>query len=105
MKYVLLGTLAPGAMKKQESRTENARAKLRALGIKLESVYYTQGAYDFVDVVDAPDTDAMLAFSVWYAEQGYGKLSSLPAFDERVMVRALRKGGVRGGGEGKARRR
>ena len=104
MKYVLLGTLAPGAMKKQGSRTENARAKLRALGIKLESVYYTQGAYDFVDVVDAPDTAAMLAFSVWYAEQGYGKLASLPAFDERSMVRALQSGGVRGTGK-KLRRR
>jgi uncharacterized protein with GYD domain len=100
MKYVLMGTLAPGAMRKQETRTANARAKLRQLGIRLESVYYTQGAVDFVDVVDAPNSDAMLAFSVWYAEQGYGKLTSLPAFDERTMVRALVKGGVRGRAKG-----
>lgn len=97
MKYVLMGTLAPGAMKKQVTRTANARAKLKELGIKLESVHYTQGACDFVDIVEAPNAEAMLAFSVWYAEQGYGKLSSLPAFDERTMVRALQKGGVRGG--------
>ncbi len=55
MKYVMLGTLGPGSMKKQESRTSNARAKLRELGMRLESVYYTQGAFDFVDVVDAPN--------------------------------------------------
>jgi uncharacterized protein with GYD domain len=106
MKFVLLGTLAPGAMRKQEARTANARAKLRELGIKLECVYYTQGACDFVDVVDAPSSEAMLAFSVWYAEQGYGKFSSLPAFDERSMVRALQSGGVRGGrGKSKMLRR
>ena len=96
MKYVMLGTLGAGSMKKQESRTANARAKLRELGMKLESVYYTQGQFDFVDVVDAPNPEAMLAFSVWYSEQGFGKLISLPAFDERTMVKALSRGGVRG---------
>ena len=96
MKYVLLGTLAAGAMRKQATRTASARGKLRELGIKLESVHYTQGSYDFVDIVEAPSAEAMLAFSVWYAEQGYGKLTSLPAFDERTMVKALQRGGLRG---------
>jgi len=41
----------------------------------------------------------MLAFSVWYSEQGYGKLVSLPAFDERSFVKALTKGGLRGKGK------
>ncbi|MBL8697686.1 MAG: GYD domain-containing protein [Alphaproteobacteria bacterium] len=96
MKYVLLGSLAAGAMKKQASRTTNARAKLSQLGIKIECVYYTQGGFDFVDVVDAPSAEAMLAFSVWYAEQGYGKITSCPAYEEREMVRALHRAGVRG---------
>lgn len=96
MKYILLGSLAAGAMKKQASRTTNARAKLKQLGIKLDSVYYTQGAFDFVDIADAPSAEAMLAFSVWYAEQGYGKVLTCPAFEEREMVRALHRAGVRG---------
>ncbi len=96
MKYVLLGVLAAGAMKKQSSRTTNARAKFKQLGIKLESVHYIQGVYDFVDVVDAPSTEAMLAFSVWYSEQGYGKLVTCPAYEEREMVKALHRAGVRG---------
>jgi len=52
MKYVLLGTLSPGFLTKQEKRTSNARAKLKELGIRLESVHYTQGQYDFVDIVE-----------------------------------------------------
>lgn len=96
MRYVLLGALAAGAMKKQTSRMSNARAKLKQLGVRLESVHYTQGPFDFVDVVDAPSAEAMLAFSVWYAEQGYGKVVTCPAFEEREMVKALHRAGVRG---------
>jgi len=101
MKYVLLGTLAPGAMKKQATRTANARSKLKELGIRLESLHYTQGAYDFVDVVEAPSAESILAFSVWYAEHGYGKVLTMPAFDERTMVKALQKSGIRGGASAK----
>jgi uncharacterized protein with GYD domain len=96
MKYVMLGTLGAESLQKQTARATTARAKLKELGMKLESVYYTQGAYDFVDVVDAPSADAMLAFSVWYSQNGYGKIQSLPAFDERGFVRALSRGGLRG---------
>ena len=96
MKYILLGVLGAGSMAKQEWRTTTARAKLKELGIKLESVYYTQGPYDFVDVVDAPSAEAILAFSVWYGYEGNGKIISCPAFDERTMVKALSRGGVRG---------
>ena len=96
MKYVLLGSLNASTMTKQTKRTTTARAKLKQLGIKLESVHYTQGAYDFVDVVDAPNPEAMLAFSVWYGAQGYGEIASCPAFDERSMVKALKSAGLRG---------
>jgi len=96
MKYVLLGSLNADTMTRQEKRTTTARAKMKELGIRLESVYYTQGPHDFVDVVDAPGAEAMLAFSVWYAQQGFGKIQSLPAFDERAMVKSLNLSGVRG---------
>ena len=96
MKYVLLGSLNAATMTKQEKRTTTARAKLKELGIKLESVHYTQGPYDFVDVVDAPSAEAMLAFSVWYGQQGFGRIQSLPAFDERTMVKSLANAGLRG---------
>ena len=91
MRYVLLGNLSDKWASKQAQRTKSARAKLKKLGIKLESVYYTQGEFDFVDVVSTPNPESLLAFSVWYAKQGYGRLRSMPAFDEKVMARALKK--------------
>lgn len=88
MKYVLLGTLGASWAAKQKQRTTHARDKLKQLGIKLESVLYTQGPYDFVDVIEAPNAEAALAFSVWYARQGYGRLVTMPAFDDATMRKA-----------------
>ncbi|MFQ5931284.1 MAG: GYD domain-containing protein [Nitrospiraceae bacterium] len=89
MKYVMLGRLSADWATKHAQRTRSARAKLKELGIKLESVYYTQGRFDFVDVVDAPDPESMLAFSVWYANQGYGRIQTMPAFDNKTLQKAV----------------
>ena len=91
MKYVLLGSLSDKWATKQAQRSKSAKAKLKKLKIKLEAIYYTQGEFDFVAVVDAPNAEAMLAFSVWYANKGYGRIRSMPAFDEKTMAAALKK--------------
>ena len=85
MKYVLLGKLSSDWMLRQEERLAGAKSKLKDLGISIDAVYYTQGEYDFVDIMDAPDATAVLAFSVWYSQQGYGSIQTLPAFDEAAF--------------------
>lgn len=92
MKYVLLGEMNADQIERSEERVRKATAKLDELNIKIEFVYYTQGEFDFVDVVDTPDPAAILAFSVWYARQGYGRIRTMPAFsiDEmNVVIRNL----------------
>ena len=90
MKYVLLGNLSAEWASKQADRIGKAKAKLERLGIKLESIHYTQGHYDFVDVVDAPNPEAMLAFSVWYSTQGLGRIQTMPAFDAKTFETAIK---------------
>jgi uncharacterized protein with GYD domain len=90
MKYVLLGNLSPEWARKQSDRIGKAKAKLDSLGVKIESIHYTQGYYDFVDIVDAPNPEAMLAFSVWYAAQGLGRIQSMPAFDAKNFEAAIK---------------
>jgi uncharacterized protein with GYD domain len=90
MKYVLLGNLSPEWASKQSERIGKAKAKLDKLGIKIESIHYTQGYYDFVDIVDAPNQEAMLAFSIWYATQGLGRIQSMPAFDAKSFETAIK---------------
>ena len=91
MKYVLLGTLSTDWAAKHEQRVESATAKLKELGITLDAVYYTQGQYDFVDVVDTSDPAALLTFSVWYVTQGYSHIQTMPAFDPDTLARAAAK--------------
>ena len=91
MKYVLLGTLSSDWAGRQSERFDKARAKLEALGITLESVHYTQGAFDFVDIVDAPSPQAMLSFSIWYATQGLGRIQTMPAFDAKNVESAVKE--------------
>jgi uncharacterized protein with GYD domain len=90
MKYVLLGNLNPDWASKQSERIGKAKTKLDRLGIKIESIHYTQGYYDFVDIVDAPSPEAVLAFSVWYSTQGLGRVQSMPAFDAKSFEAATK---------------
>lgn len=90
MKYVLLGNLSPEWANKHSDRIGKAKAKLDKLGVKIESIHYTQGHYDFVDIVDAPNPEALLAFSVWYATQGLGRIQSMPAFEAKAFEAAIK---------------
>ncbi len=91
MRYVLLGTLAAEWAARKSERVDSAKAKMAELGITIESVHFTQGEFDFVDVVEAPDPTAILAFSLWYVAQGYGRIRTMPAFDEAEMDEALKR--------------
>ena len=91
MKYIFLGTINSDWLSKQGERYKKASAKLKQLGVKLESVYYTHGQYDFVDVVDAPGPEAILTFSIWYSNKGFGRIQTLPAFGDHAMRKAISK--------------
>ena len=88
MKYILLGTIDSKWLNKQSVRYNKSSEKLKRLGIKLENVFYTQGQYDFVDVVTAPGAESVLTFSIWYADKGFGRIQSLPAFGDKAMKQA-----------------
>jgi uncharacterized protein with GYD domain len=45
---------------------------------------------DFVDIVDAPNPEALLAFSVWYSTQGLGRIQSMPAFEAKAFETAIK---------------
>ncbi len=89
MKYIFLGTIAPEWIARHKKRLQSCKVKADELGMSFEAIYYTQGIYDFVDVVEASDTYIVLGFSLWYAKQGYGKITTMPAFDEAAMEKVV----------------
>ena len=88
MKYIIVGTLDRDWIGRQKERLEASKAKAKEFGVTFEAIYYTQGVYDFIDVVEASDPNGVLAFSMWYAKQGYGRMTTMPAFDEAAMEKA-----------------
>ena len=60
MKYVMLGKQSDEWLTRHDERKRLALAKADELGITFQSILYTQGSYDFVDVADAPTPEAML---------------------------------------------
>lgn len=89
MKYVLLGKLGPQWIQRHDERVERVMNKFAELGITLDTVWYTQGSIDFIDIVEVPDPESLLAFAAWYAGEGLGSFESLPAFDNAALARAV----------------
>jgi uncharacterized protein with GYD domain len=90
-KYILLGKINSDWIGRQKERVDGSKAKVAELGINIKAIYYTQGDYDFVDVIEAADASAALTFSIWFAKQGYGRITTMPAFDIEDMEAATSK--------------
>ena len=91
MKYVMLGKISSDWATKQKARFRAASAKAKSLGVGIVSVHYTQGEYDFVAVVEADDVTNVLAFSLWYAQEGFGRIATMPAFEGATIEAAVKK--------------
>ena len=91
MKFVLLGSISPSWIGKQAERYKKSNDKLKQLGIKQVSVLYTQGQYDFVETIEAPGPESVLGFTIWYARKGFGKIQTLPAFEDQEIRKILKK--------------
>lgn len=89
MRYILLGRLDPEWAGRQRERLTAARGKARELGIEIEAVYYTHGAYDFVALVTASDPYVVEAFALWYLKKKFGRIEASPALDEESMAAAV----------------
>ena len=89
MKYIILGNLNAEWVGRQTERLTAVRAKAEDLGITIDSIHYTQGVYDFIVQVDASDAYVVLVFSMWYAKQGYGRMTTMPAFEVEQMEQAV----------------
>lgn len=72
-------------------RAQEVRKANEARGFNIIGTYWTQGQYDLVSIVEAPDEESMLAGLFNIAEAGNVHSETLRAFDEAEMTRALAK--------------
>ena len=92
--YVLLTTLtAEGrrTIKEKPERILEVDKEIEAFGVKLLSQYAVLGPYDFVNVVEAPDNEAIGRASVELGSRGTVQIMSMPATPVDEFIAAIKK--------------
>ena len=79
-------------MKGTVRRAAEVRKENEARGFKVLGHYWTQGRYDLVTIVDAPDEAAMMAGLFNVGEAGNVTSETLRAFTDEEMERILSNG-------------
>ncbi|HEY7295150.1 MAG TPA: GYD domain-containing protein [Dehalococcoidia bacterium] len=92
--YVVLYTFTDQGRKDAKGTVQRARetrAQNEQRGFKIHGLYWTQGQYDLVAVVEAPDEQAMMAGLFNIAGAGNTRSETLRAFTEQEMEQIISK--------------
>ena len=79
-------------VKDSVKRAAEIRKQNEARGFKVLGHYWTQGRYDLVAIVDAPNDESMVAGLFGIAEAGNVSSETLRAYTAEEMQRILAKG-------------
>jgi uncharacterized protein with GYD domain len=79
------------SIKDTVKRAQDTRKANEARGFKVIGTYWTQGQYDLVSIIEAPDEESMNAGLFNIAGAGNVHSETLRAYDENEMMKALAK--------------
>ncbi len=74
-------------------RAEQVRQLVEQMGGRLAPLYWTQGRYDLVSVLEAPDEETAAAIVLRVGSSGTVRSETLRAYDAAEMGRILAKFG------------
>ncbi len=73
------------SIRRTVERAEEVRKQNEARGFRVLGMYWTEGRYDLVSVVDAPSEEAAMASMIKIAEAGNVSSETLRAFTAEEM--------------------
>jgi len=88
--YVVLSKLTDEGrktLKKKPERIMEVNKELEDMGVKVKQQYALLGNYDFLNIVEAPDNEAMMKMSVELGSRGSVELLTLPALEIDTFVK------------------
>ena len=91
--YILLSKLTSEGRKTvrgKPGRIQEVNREIEKFGVKVLSQYATLGAYDFVNIVEAPDNKTILKVSVELGSRGTIEITSLPAISLTDFVSTVK---------------
>ncbi len=92
-KYVLLTRLTEEGretLKENPERIMEVNKEVEAFGVKVLEQYALLGVYDFLNIIDAPDNEAVFKMSVELGSRGTIEIMSMPAIPLSELVSALK---------------
>jgi uncharacterized protein with GYD domain len=92
-KYILLSKLTEDGrqtLKTKPERIKEVNVELEALGVKVVKQYAVLGPYDFVNIVEAPDNQAIFKLSVELGSRGTIQITSMPAITIDELIKSLK---------------
>ncbi|MCB1899770.1 GYD domain-containing protein [Cognatazoarcus halotolerans] len=72
-------------------RSDAVRELASKFGVKMTDIHWTQGQYDLVVTVEAPDEASATAFSLAVASGGNVRIQTMRAFTREEMAATLDK--------------
>ncbi len=92
--YIALVNFTDQGIRHIRQTTERAKGLMNAaanLGIKIEDIYWTLGAFDAVFTAEAPDDETMTAFAASMGSLGNIRTQTMRAFSAQEMNQILAK--------------
>ncbi len=92
-KYILLSTLTEDGrktLKNKPERIKEVNKEVEAFGVKVLEQYAVLGPYDFVNLVEAPDNEAIFKMSVELGSRGTIQITSMPAITVDELIESLK---------------
>jgi uncharacterized protein with GYD domain len=93
-KFVVLGSWTDQGIKAAKDTVDRAReaaSTFEKAGVKMTSILWTIGAYDFVATVEASDDESAVAVLLALGGAGNVRTQTMRAFDESEMSSILSK--------------
>jgi uncharacterized protein with GYD domain len=90
--YVVLGNFTDQGIrnaKESPKRAEAFKAMAKTFGVTVKEILWTQGRYDIVTIVDAPDELSFLSLTLSLGALGNVRTESLRAFSADEMTKAV----------------
>ncbi len=92
-KYIMLSTLTDEGRKTVKMRPERIKEvnkELEKMGVKVVEQYAVLGPYDFVNIVEAPNNEAISKVAIELGSRGTLKLMTLAAIPINKFVKNLK---------------
>jgi uncharacterized protein with GYD domain len=91
--YLILSTLTDEGLKTLKAkpgRILEVNKEIEAMGVKIHAQYALLGAYDFANIVEAPDNETVMKMSVDIGSRGSVHMTTFPAVPVEEFVKKIK---------------